>query len=231
MKVCTDATLFGAMAPVAGGEWVLDIGAGNGLLALMLMQLGAGSAHAVEVSAAACADAAYNLAQSPWASDMQLTHDSIQAFAVHSERQYDLIISNPPFFERHSRSRARLRSLARHSDRLPHPELMHTAARLLASDGMLYLLVPRHAVVRLLALAREVGLSLVQSCHFSAFHGRPAKVVALTFRHHPRAFVERRLVIYNAPRDYSAESAGYLGPFLLRFAETTPSAAMAAPLS
>jgi tRNA1Val (adenine37-N6)-methyltransferase len=57
MKVCTDATLFGAMAPLQGGERVLDIGTGTGLLAMMAMQLGAARATGVELTTQAYAEA------------------------------------------------------------------------------------------------------------------------------------------------------------------------------
>jgi len=228
MKICTDATLFGAMAPVAGGERVLDIGCGSGLLALMSMQLGAGSAHGVELSSDACRDARVNFSRSPWSRQMGLTAGAIQDYAATSNRRYDLVISNPPFFERHHGSRDPRRHLARHSDQLPHRELVRSAARLLDDRGLLYLLVPVNALARLLLLAREQGLFPVERCLFTPFRDRPGNVAALTLCREPRAFVDRRLVIYNAPRDYSAQSARYLRPFLLRFAETDPTGVTAA---
>lgn len=229
MKICTDATLFGAMAPVAGGERVLDIGTGSGLLALMLMQLGAGHVHGVELSDDACRDARLNFSRSPWPERLRLTRGPVQDYAATSDQRYDLVISNPPFFEQHQGSRDPRRHLARHSDHLPYRELVQVAARLLADDGLLYLLIPRHGVARLLLLAREQGLYPAGRCHFTPFRDRPGKVTALVLCRRPRAFVDRRLVIYNAPRDYSAESARYLGPFLLRFAKTDPSRVTAAP--
>ncbi|MCW8907355.1 MAG: methyltransferase [Sedimenticola sp.] len=229
MKVCTDATLFGAMAPVGGGERVLDIGTGSGLLALMSMQLGAGSVHAVELDRGACEDARNNFSRSPWAQRISLSQAPIQAYAASSSQKYDLIISNPPFFERHHGSRDPLRHLARHSDQLSHRDLVRAADRLLAEAGLLYLLIPRHAVERLLALAREQGLFPAGKCLFTPFRERPGNAVALTLCRCPRAFVDRCLVIYNAPRDYSAASARYLRPFLLRFAGTAPARVSAAP--
>lgn len=65
MKVCTDTTLFGAMAPVRGGEKVLDIGTATGLLALMTAQLGAGRVTAVELTQAAYEEACINFSASP----------------------------------------------------------------------------------------------------------------------------------------------------------------------
>lgn len=218
MKVCTDATLFGAMAPVNGGERVLDIGAGSGVLSLMLAQLGAGHVTAVELTPQACRDAAANFSGSPWSGRLELVAQSIQAYAGRCDRHYDLIICNPPFFERHSKNSADLRRVARHSDLLPHGELVRSAARLLAADGRFYLLFPVHGVVRISALAASLGLRLVGRVDFAGHSQSQAKVAALTFARRPEMFVCRRLVIYNAPRVYSEESARYLSPFLLRFA-------------
>lgn len=219
MKVCTDATLFGAMAPVSGGERVLDIGAGTGLLSLMLMQLGVGRVTAVELTAPACRDAAANFAASPWSDRLELVAQPIQAYAARCKQRYDLVISNPPFFERHSKSAVDLRRLARHTDTLTYAELLPIAARLLADSGRFYLLIPVHAVDRVTDLARGVGLWLSARVDLAGQCHSQAKVTALCFGRRPEMFVCRRLVIYNAPRLYSAESARYLAPFLLRFAE------------
>jgi tRNA1Val (adenine37-N6)-methyltransferase len=206
------------MAPVAGGERVLDIGAGSGLLSLMLMQLGAGRVTAVELAASACRDAAANFATGPWSGRLELVPRSIQAYATDCDRRYDLIISNPPFFEQHTKSDTKLRRLARHADRLPYAELVPIAARLMREDGCFYLLIPVHGVARVSALAAAAGLRLNGRVDYAGHGHSQAKVAALSFSRRPEMFVSRRLVIYNAPRTYSEESARYLAPFLLRFA-------------
>ncbi len=219
MKVCTDATLFGAMAPLQRGERVLDIGTGSGLLSLMLMQRGAGQVTAVELTEQACRDARVNFSGTPWQDRLELVHQSIQAFALDCRQDYDLIISNPPFFERHSKNRARLRNLARHADLLPHDDLVRIAASLLGESGRFYLLVPLQGVGRITGLAAAAGLWLTGRVDYAGYTDSRAKVTALTFGQRPEMFVCRRLVIYNAPRVYSAESRRYLSPFLLRFAD------------
>ncbi len=218
MKVCTDATLFGAMAPIAGGEQVLDIGSGSGLLSLMAMQLGAGQVTAVELTEEACRDAQVNFAESPWVNGLELVNQSIQTFSAQSTTQYDLIISNPPFFENHSKNPSSLRQAARHTDLLPFDELIQIVSERLKTSGLFYLLIPVSAVARLVELAGERGLHLIRRVDYAGFETSTAKVAALTFRDRADRFVYRRLVIYNAPRSYTEESAGYLRPFLLRFA-------------
>lgn len=219
MKVCTDATLFGAMAPIAGGEQVLDIGSGSGLLSLMAMQLGAGNVTAVEVTEEACRDATVNFSNSPWTDQMRLINESVQTYSTQSATRYDLIISNPPFFENHSKNASSLRQVARHTDLLPFDELIQVVSARLKTSGLCYLLIPVSAVARVIELAGQRGLTLIRRVDYAGFRGSPAKVAALTFRLNADRFVYRRLVIYNAPRSYTEESAQYLKSFLLRFAD------------
>ncbi|TVT55272.1 MAG: methyltransferase [Sedimenticola thiotaurini] len=223
MKVCTDATLFGAMAPIAGGEQVLDIGAGSGLLSLIAMQLGAGSVTAVELTEEACRDAQHNFSASPWSDKLTLLHQSIQLFAAQSKMRFNLIISNPPFFEQHSKSPKALRQIARHTDQLSHVELIHIAASLLDEAGRFYLLIPVHSVERVVTTATDHGLFLTQRVDYAGFEHNQAKVAALIFQRSAEMFVHRRLSIYNAPRIYADESARYLAPFLLRFSAAAAS--------
>ena len=82
MKVCTDATLFGAMMPIAAGDRVLDIGSGTGLLSLMAAQLGAGRVTGVELTAAAWEESRVNCGNSPWGERMQMIRQDIRDYAV-----------------------------------------------------------------------------------------------------------------------------------------------------
>lgn len=218
MRVCTDATLFGAMAPVRRGDRVLDIGTGTGLLALMAAQLGAARVRAVELCGKTCREAALNFTNSPWSDRLRADHQAIQDFAPHSREHFDLIISNPPFFDRHSKSEPPGRRLARHTDRLPHAELIAAVGRLLEPDGSFYLLLPTPAVEAFQERARASDLHLIRRIDYRGHADNPPKVAALTFRRHGEEEARETLTIYSSHRTYSPQSERYLADFLLRFA-------------
>ncbi|MGD8590047.1 MAG: 50S ribosomal protein L11 methyltransferase [Chromatiales bacterium] len=217
MKVCTDATLFGAMVPLCGGERVLDIGTGTGLLALMAMQLGAARATGVELTDQAYAEACCNFRQSPWSERLLAVHDSIQDYSRKSVERYDLIICNPPFFDNHTRASDPLRCQARHTDPLPHSELIACMDRLLTDQGRCYLLLPCPLVARFSRLALHHGLFLIGRTDFRGHAHSQAKVSALTFGRRAGPLRTDLMTIYRAERDYTESSARYLAPFLLRF--------------
>lgn len=222
MKVCTDATLFAAMAPLKGGEQVLDIGTGTGLLALMVAQLGASRVTGVELTEEAFDEARGNFFNSPWSGRLKAHHGSIQHFSSNTLNRYDLIISNPPFFHNHSKASDHLRRQARHADPLPFPELIGCVDSLLGECGLFYLLLPSHTVARVSGMALERGLHLTLQTDLRGHKHNQAKVSALTFSRHRQTCSFRLLTIYQSDRVYSKESEHYLSPFLLRFAKHTP---------
>lgn len=217
MKVCTDATLFGAMAPVKGGERVLDIGAGTGLLALIAAQLGAAGVTAVELDEAACREAAENFKSSPWRDRLQAVPQAVQDYARTTVDRFDLIISNPPFFENHSKAFSFHRNRARHTDQLSFGELIEAVDGLLADGGIFYLLLPLHAVAGFTEQSREAGLCLMQQRDIRGYAHNPPKVAALTFARTAGPPERDLLTIYRAKGIYAPESEAYLSKFLLRF--------------
>lgn len=217
MKICTDAVLFGAMAPVKQRDQVLDIGTGTGVLALMAAQLGAANVTAVELTQEAFTEANINFNNSPWTERFEAVHQDIQSFAA--EQQYDLIISNPPFFEHHLKTVDSLRNTARHSDQLPFVDLISISGHLLVPQGLFYLLIPVHAVARFSGLAAAAGLYLIKQTDFRGYAHNEAKVSALTFSRTAAVLTASVLTIYESNNIYSQESTAYLADFLLRFAK------------
>ncbi len=146
MKVCTDACLFGAFTanrlPVTVHR-CLDIGSGTGLLSLMLAQnLPDTIIDAVEIDEAAAQQAKENFKASLWKERLKSHHTSIQSFADAANRKYDVIISNPPFYESDLKSNDAKRNLALHNSGLKLQELISIADKLLDDDGSFFVLLP-----------------------------------------------------------------------------------------
>lgn len=143
MKVTTDGCLFGAWcaALLENKEGkALDIGTGTGLLSLMVAQKTSLEVDAVELDAEAAAQAAQNIAQSPWNNRIRVHHSDIQHFQPAAP--YPFIFSNPPFYEKEWQSDAAGRNVAHHGLGLRLGSLVSEMARLLAPEGTALLLLP-----------------------------------------------------------------------------------------
>jgi len=161
MKVGTDGVLLGAWADVSGACKILDIGTGTGLIALMAAQRSPAEITGVEIDPNAFGEATFNAAQSPWAHRIRLIHLPFQEFAKHHEAEYDLIITNPPFFENDKRPPDKSRSAAKHTVTLTYEELLHGIRNILSPSGKISVILPVSQAIRFrkMALLEKIYLS------------------------------------------------------------------------
>ena len=143
MKVGTDGVLLGAWVPVEGAKSMLDIGAGTGLISLMLAQRSQeAKVTAVEVDEHAARQAIENAAASPFASQIVVEQQSIQDFSRQQVGPFDLIVSNPPFFSGGVISEQEGRASVRHTVKLSHQDLLRSVQKLLTEEGSFCLILP-----------------------------------------------------------------------------------------
>lgn len=155
MKVGTDAVLLGAWVNIHQAMHILDIGTGNGTIALMLAQRSGELAEidAVEIEETDALQAGKNFSDSPWAQKIHLRHSSIQNFFP--EKKYDLIVSNPPYFNNSQSPPDSKRYLARHTISLTYQDLINSVIRLLTEDGRFNVILPFTEGLQFIELAAK----------------------------------------------------------------------------
>lgn len=158
MKVGTDGVLLGAWANVEGSVSVLDIGAGTGLLSLMVTQRSDAVVTAVEIDVAAAEQASENVSESIFKDRIHVLNISLQEYVKGCGRQFDFIISNPPYFKDSLKSPKGGRTMARHTDSLSFEELLEGVGRLLSDEGTFAMILPFQEKERFIELASRVGL-------------------------------------------------------------------------
>ena len=193
MKVGTDGVLLGAWAgpgrpgEISGGspQTILDIGTGSGLVALMLAQrFPEAQVTGIDSDAEAAAQARENFTGSPWPQRLRAAHISLQEFcrgtaATAAARRFDLIVSNPPFYDTTLTSPDPLRTAARHTGGLTHEELLLLSAGLLSDTGVFSLIVPSESEKSILRLADRSRLHLHRLTRvYSKPSSRPRRILA-----------------------------------------------------
>lgn len=160
MKVGTDAVLLGAWVLPNGSKHILDIGTGTGVIALMLAQKTQAHIDAIDIDEEAFLQAKQNALDSKYSSQITVTQTSLQHYSKESTQKYNLIVTNPPYFEQSLKSSDEQRSHARHADVLPFEELLDGVLKLLDEKGKFCLILPTLEAIKFRALAEKRGLHL-----------------------------------------------------------------------
>lgn len=160
MKVGTDGVLLGAWTPLINNPYnILDIGTGTGVIALMLAQRShADQIDAIEIDDAAYEQATENFENSPWNDRLYCYHAGLDEFVDEVEEEFDLIVSNPPFYTDEYKSGDEQRDAARFSDSLPFEELVEAVDFFLSDNGIFALIVPFKEEEKIISLCQERSL-------------------------------------------------------------------------
>lgn len=141
-KITTDATVFAAWLPDLSSAFnILEIGAGTGVMSVMVAQRCDALIDAVEIEKFAFNEAKFNFSNSPYSNRLRIMHTSVQEY--YPALKYDVIFSNPPFFNNNLLSEKNLaKNTAYHTLKLPFYELAVSANRLIAENGSLFVMLP-----------------------------------------------------------------------------------------
>lgn len=218
MKVCTDACIFGAFIQAENPLYVLDIGTGTGLLALMLAQrFTDGHIDAIDIDAEAYIQAKENIAHSSWANRIKIFHRSIQEFRKNSSRKYDLIVSNPPFFSDHLKSGNRQKNIALHNDTLSSEDLIVSVKHFLSAHGMFYILLPEWEAEQFDKLAQQEEFSLSRQLIIRDNKNKKVIRIVSGYQFTPSIPYISELIIKENSGAYTAEFRDLLKDFYLNF--------------
>ncbi|MBG6109300.1 tRNA1Val (adenine37-N6)-methyltransferase [Flavobacterium sp. CG_23.5] len=219
MKIGTDGVLLGAWTPIENNPFsILDIGAGTGVIALMLAQrTHAEQIDALEIDEDAYEQAVDNFENSPWSDRLFCFHAGLDEFVEEPEDEYDLIVSNPPFYTDDFKSATEQRDLARFADSMPFVDLIEAAALLLSENGIFSIIIPFKEEENFLALAAAYELYPFKITRVKGTPTTEIKRSLLAFsRNENIDFPIDELIIETARHIYTAEYIELTKEFYLK---------------
>jgi len=219
MKIGTDGVLLGAWTPIENNPFsILDIGTGTGIIALMLAQ----RSHAEQIDALEIDEEAYeqsvdNFESSPWGDRLFCFHAGLDEFVEEPEDEYDLIVSNPPFYSEDYKTECKQRDTARFQDVMPFEDLIEAAALLLSESGIFAVIIPFKEEEKFLALAKECELFPLKITRVKGTPTTEIKRSLLAFsRQENPDLILNELIIETARHQYTTEYIELTKDFYLK---------------
>ena len=217
MRVGTDGVLLGAWAHHPAPLRILDVGSGTGVISLMAAQRwDTAQIDAIDPDLGAFEQSRKNFELSPWSNRLTAHNCDLQHFTA---EPYDLIISNPPYFVNSLKNPDSAKSTARHTDTLPHDQLVLHAARLLSPTGTFAVILPADLQSNLFELAQKNGLSAHRTAEIYDRQGRNQIRIMAEFRKCATAepVIEKIYIRDVESNDYTEQYKSLTRDFYLKF--------------
>jgi tRNA1Val (adenine37-N6)-methyltransferase len=216
MKIGTDAVLLGAWVSLSKHEFILDVGTGSGVIALICAQRNpVATIHGIDIHEDSILDAQHNFERSPWSNRLHAHRGDF--LKMRSAQHFDLIVSNPPFFSQSLHGADPDRNVARHDDLLPADAFVSQAAQLLSAEGELALIIPHSELERWLSVASLNGFLLSRLCYVCSTPDKAPNRILIQWSRIPATCVEERLVIRQSSGDFSEEYKSLTRALYLKF--------------
>ena len=217
MKVCTDTSLFGALIDPNNPTSILDIGTGTGVLTLMIAQITEAKITAIEIDDKAAKQAANNFKDSKWQERISIINDDVKTFSKSVNTKYDLIISNPPFFQGNMLSDISEKNKARHNTSLTLEELAISTNDLLTINGQFWVLLPQYEASLLEKSLANFGLKISKQINIKNYiDDEKISRTVNCFEREVSLRADNEMAIYkDKNREYTVEFSQLLKPYYL----------------
>ena len=198
-RVGTDGVLLGASATVKDAQNILEIGTGTGLIALMIAQRNPdANITALDINEEAVAIASENFRNSPFSNRLKAV---LRDFKIHkTDEKFDLIVSNPPYFEENPSEKD---VLARQQTELSFVDLIRNASKSLSRKGILSVIIPFNSGNDFERICRENNLFPTKKITIFGIKNSTPKRLILEFGLNEGEIIETEFVIEKSPRKYS----------------------------
>ncbi|MCX7546984.1 methyltransferase [Xanthomarina sp. F1114] len=218
MKIGTDSVLLGAWTSIKKQPFsILDIGAGTGVLALMLAQRSnAELIDALEIDDEAYEQCVDNFENSPWGDRLFCYHASLEEFVLDIDDKYELIISNPPFYSEDYKTENSQRDLARFTDALPFNHLIDGVSKLLSENGLFSVIIPFKEEEHFITLALKTGLFPNSVLHIKGTPNSKIKRSLIEFSFYKTEINTEELIIETSRHQYTSDYINLTKDFYLK---------------
>jgi tRNA1Val (adenine37-N6)-methyltransferase len=213
LKVNTDAILLGAAIPfIPDQASVLEVGTGNGVIALLLaLRFPTASITGIDPHLGAFSDAQLNFQHSAFFERLHARNCSLAELS--GTEKYNIIVSNPPYFIDSLMAEKLDGQQAKHISAEAYFELLAQMQAKLTTEGQLWLILPPKVASQTIDFFAMKGFYCTQKLRFHANPSKPDKRWMLCFEGQESKCKVREFCIRNADGTYHADYRQLAGSY------------------